>query len=276
MSPEMFSGWGVRTLATNMAAFNPVSYHNGSIWPHDNAICAAGLMRYGYVEEAHRVIGAQLDVSEAFRGHLPELFAGFARGRPASPASYPTSCSPQAWASASPLLWLRTLLRIDPWAAHDEVRIDPELPPWIKALRVEGIEIAGELQTVDVVNGRADARRRSPLDVPQPRAAHSGPGAWRLLTPPTSDGRPVSRPSSRRRTSLRCSARGTPSARGVAPGRRPRSSLWCVAQRQPVAMGDDLVPRDRPRMTGVPHASDSRAPQPEGLGPVDRAQRGAR
>ena len=77
MSPEMFSGWGVRTLATNMAALNPVSYHNGSIWPHDNAICAAGLMRYGYVEEAHRVIGAQLDVSEAFHGHLPELFAGF-------------------------------------------------------------------------------------------------------------------------------------------------------------------------------------------------------
>ena len=89
MSPEMFSGWGVRTLATNMAAFNPVSYHNGSVWPHDNAICAAGLMRYGYVEEAHRVIGAQLDVSEAFRGRLPELFAGFARGRPASPASLP-------------------------------------------------------------------------------------------------------------------------------------------------------------------------------------------
>jgi glycogen debranching enzyme len=165
MSPEMFSGWGVRTLATNMAAFNPVSYHNGSIWPHDNAICAAGLMRYGYVEEAHRVIGAQLDVSEAFRGHLPELFAGFARGRPASPASYPTSCSPQAWASASPLLWLRTLLRIDPWAAHDEVRIDPELPPWIKALRVEGIEIAGELLTVDVVNGRVDVRGGGHLDV---------------------------------------------------------------------------------------------------------------
>jgi glycogen debranching enzyme len=165
MSPEMFSGWGVRTLATTMAAFNPVSYHNGSIWPHDNAICAAGLMRYGYVEEAHRVIGAQLDVSEAFRGHLPELFAGFARGRPASPASYPTSCSPQAWASASPLLWLRTLLRIDPWAAHDEVRIDPELPPWIQALRVEGIQIAGESLTVDVVNGRVDVRGGGHLDV---------------------------------------------------------------------------------------------------------------
>ena len=165
MSPEMFSGWGVRTLATDMAAFNPVSYHNGSIWPHDNAICAAGLMRYGYVEEAHRVIGAQLDVSEAFRGRLPELFAGFARGRPASPASYPTSCSPQAWASASPLLWLRTLLRIDPWAEHREVRIAPALPPWIHSLRVEGIEIAGESLTVEVQDGHFDVRGSGHLDV---------------------------------------------------------------------------------------------------------------
>jgi glycogen debranching enzyme len=165
LSPEMFSGWGVRTLATTMAAYNPVSYHNGSIWPHDNAICAAGLMRYGYVAEAHRVIGAQLDVSEAFRGRLPELFAGFVRGRPASPASYPTSCSPQAWASASPLLWLRTLLRIDPSAADGSVQIDPALPDWIRALRVEGIEIAGESIGVEVDQGNATVRGQGHLEV---------------------------------------------------------------------------------------------------------------
>src|SRR5690606_2855509 len=71
MSDEMFSGWGVRTLATSMPAYNPVSYHNGSVWPHDNAICAAGLVRYGFVEEAHRIIAAQLDVSNASDGRLP-------------------------------------------------------------------------------------------------------------------------------------------------------------------------------------------------------------
>ncbi|MCU1343944.1 MAG: Amylo-alpha,6-glucosidase, partial [Acidimicrobiia bacterium] len=99
MSPEMFSGWGVRTLATSMAAYNPVSYHNGSIWPHDNAICAAGLSRYGFSEAAHRIIEGQLAVATAGSGRLPELFAGFDRAELPVPASYPTSCSPQAWAA---------------------------------------------------------------------------------------------------------------------------------------------------------------------------------
>jgi glycogen debranching enzyme len=153
MSDEMFSGWGLRTLATSMSAFNPVSYHNGSVWPHDNAIAAAGMMRYGFVEEAHRVIAAQLDVAAAFGGRLPELFAGFERGHPATPAAYPTSCSPQAWASAAPLLWLRTLLRIDPWAPQLEVRIAPELPPWMDRLRVDNIKIADRTIRVNVDHG---------------------------------------------------------------------------------------------------------------------------
>lgn len=150
MSDELFSGWGIRTLATSMAAYNPVSYHNGSVWPHDNALCAAGLARYGYMEAAQRVIGAQLDVAGAYRHRLPELFAGFERGNPSTPAAYPTSCSPQAWAAAAPLLWLRTLLRLDPSAPGGRVWIDPALPPWIRRLRVDGIAIAGEHLTVEV------------------------------------------------------------------------------------------------------------------------------
>jgi glycogen debranching enzyme len=114
------------------------------------------MMRYGFVEEAHRVIKAQLDVAAAFGGRLPELFAGFERGHPASPAAYPTSCSPQAWASAAPLLWLRSLLRIDPWATHEEVRIAPELPPWIKRLRVDRIRIADRLMSVNVDDGNVE------------------------------------------------------------------------------------------------------------------------
>jgi glycogen debranching enzyme len=165
VSDELFSGWGVRTLATSMAAYNPVSYHNGSVWPHDNALCAAGLARYGYVEEAHRVISAQVDVAGAHRGRLPELFAGFERGCPHSPAAYPTSCSPQAWAAAAPLLWLRSLLRLDPWAPHDQVSLHPQLPARIRRLRVDGIAIAGQRLTVEVEDGHVEVTGAGPLRV---------------------------------------------------------------------------------------------------------------
>lgn len=162
MSPEMFSGFGIRTLATTMAAYNPVSYHNGSVWPHDNALCAAGLVRYGFVEEAHRIITSQIAVARADGGRLPELFAGFDRDRVSVPTAYPTSCSPQAWAAAAPLLWLRTLLRLDPWAPRGQVWIDPVLPEGMRRLSVTGIRVAEESLTVSVegdvvtVNGAGD------------------------------------------------------------------------------------------------------------------------
>lgn len=182
MSPELFSGWGIRTLGTSMAAYNPVSYHNGSVWPHDNALCAAGLARYGLTDAAQRVIRGQLDVAAAFQLRLPELFAGFERGRPSTPASYPTSCSPQAWAAAAPLLWLRTLLRLDPSAPHGKVWIDPALPPWLHELHVDGIAIAGELLTVDVKGEEVSVTGNGHLEVIQgPRplhpAADAGTGA---------------------------------------------------------------------------------------------------
>lgn len=165
LSDDLFSGWGVRTLATTMAAYNPISYHNGSVWPHDNAICAAGLARYGFVEEAHRVIAAQLDVAVAHGGRLPELFAGFERGNPGTPAAYPTSCSPQAWASAAPLLWLRTLLRLDPWAPLGVIRLHPELPTWLHRLRLAGIAVAGNEIVVDVHDDECEVSGSGDLDV---------------------------------------------------------------------------------------------------------------
>ena len=113
-STEMLTGWGVRTLATGMARYNPLSYHNGSVWPHDSAIVAAGLMRYGFVEEASTIIDALLDAATVNAGRLPELYAGLDRADLPVPVAYPTSCSPQAWSSAAPLLMLRTLLRLDP------------------------------------------------------------------------------------------------------------------------------------------------------------------
>lgn len=158
LDPSMFSGWGVRTLATSMRAYNPVSYHNGSVWPHDNALCAAGLARYGLVEHAHRIITAQLDVAAAHQGRLPELFAGFGRGQLAVPASYPASCSPQAWAAASPLLWLRTILRLDPWASRGALWLDPQLPASIGRLCVSGIAIGDQRLTVEVEGDEVEVR----------------------------------------------------------------------------------------------------------------------
>jgi glycogen debranching enzyme len=156
MQPDLFCGWGVRTLATSMAAYNPVSYHNGSVWPHDNAICAAGLNRYGFTEAAHRIIDGQLAAARAHGDRLPELFAGFDREVLPVPGAYPASCSPQAWAAASPLLWLRTLLRLDPWMPHGTVWIAPELPPSIGTLEVRGIRLGDATLDIAVDDGRID------------------------------------------------------------------------------------------------------------------------
>jgi glycogen debranching enzyme len=150
LSPEMFSGWGVRTLATSMAGYNPISYHCGSVWPHDNAIIAAGLMRYGFVREAQRIILAMLDAAAAQGGRLPELFSGMSRLELPMVVGYPTSCSPQAWAAASPLLMLRTLLRLDPWVPRGRVWLQPALPEEIQRLRVDRIPLGGSRVSVDV------------------------------------------------------------------------------------------------------------------------------
>jgi glycogen debranching enzyme len=160
LQPDLFSGWGVRTLATSMAAFNPVSYHNGSVWPHDNAICAAGLARYGFEEHAQRIIEGQLEVAQTADGRLPELFAGFGRDDVGVPGAYPASCSPQAWSAAAPLLWLRTLLCLDPCVPKREVTVSPELPPWMRRLRVDGIEFGHERMAINVEGDRVQ------VDVP--------------------------------------------------------------------------------------------------------------
>ena len=156
MSEQMFSGWGVRTLATSMAAYNPISYHNGSVWPHDNALIAAGLMRYGHVTAAHRIISAMLDVSAANNGRLPELLSGISREELSTPAVYPTSCIPQAWAAASPLLFMRTLLRFDPWMPHRQVWVAPQLPEGMRRLAVSRIPLDGRRVSIQTASGTTE------------------------------------------------------------------------------------------------------------------------
>ncbi len=150
MSPAMFSGWGVRTLSKTGGGYNPISYHCGSVWPHDTAIVAAGLARYGFDAAAQQLIFGLMDAARAQGGRLPELFSGLDRDELSIPVGYPTSCSPQAWAAASPLLCLRTLLRLDPWVPYGKTWLCPNLPEWIGYLKVDGIPLAGSRVTIEV------------------------------------------------------------------------------------------------------------------------------
>lgn len=148
LAPEMFSGWGVRTLATTEVGYNPTSYHNGSVWPHDNSLIVAGLTRYGYIEQAARIVGGlvrALDYSHDFR--LPELFAGYGVAEAPFPVEYPTACRPQAWAAGSIFLLLAAMTGLDP--AASENRTQPFLPPEIGHLRLEGVWIDGRQTDVE-------------------------------------------------------------------------------------------------------------------------------
>ncbi len=132
VEPSMDSGYGLRTLSAQMPRYNPMSYHNGSVWPHDTAIAVAGLLRYahlpGAVELAQRLSRGLLHAAAAFGGRLPELFCGFGRAEFRPPVPYPTSCSPQAWASAAPLLLMRAFLGLDPDAPHQRLELAPRIP----------------------------------------------------------------------------------------------------------------------------------------------------
>jgi glycogen debranching enzyme len=150
--PTLNSGFGLRTLATDMGAYNPMSYHNGSVWPHDTAIAVAGLLRYGFVAEAQQIALGLLDAAAHLGGRLPELFCGFDREEFGVPIPYPTSCSPQAWAAAAPRLVLRSLLRLQPDLPRGRVGLDPVVPDRLLPLHLENVPLA---------NGRLEITVRS-------------------------------------------------------------------------------------------------------------------
>jgi glycogen debranching enzyme len=149
-SPDMMSGWGVRTLARTMGAYNPLSYHNGSVWPHDNALVVAGLRRYGFVAEAQLVVRALLEAGAAFGSRLPELFSGFDRADFPGPVPYPTSCSPQAWAAATPFLLLRSLLGLEPHVPDGTLTVRPELPDAFLPLTLSEVRVGTDLLRLTV------------------------------------------------------------------------------------------------------------------------------
>lgn len=128
LQSDMFSGWGIRTLSTEDAAYNPVSYHNGSVWPHDNSIIMVGLLKYGLEKEAAQILSALVDASRHFpKRRLPELFCGFDKEQTAIPINYPTSSSPQAWAAAAIPYMTLSLLRARPDFDNKKITIAPFL-----------------------------------------------------------------------------------------------------------------------------------------------------
>ncbi|MCW2639624.1 MAG: amylo-alpha,6-glucosidase [Dactylosporangium sp.] len=158
---RLFSGWGVRTLAEGEARFNPIGYHVGTVWPFDNSFIAWGLRRYGFKEEAARLAAGILDAADFFEGRLPEAFAGYDRALTKYPVRYPTACSPQAWSTGAPLLFLRTMLGLEPLGDH--LVVDPALPVGIG--RIELLDIPGRW-------GHIDAFGRGRMEVDYGRRLH--------------------------------------------------------------------------------------------------------
>ena len=153
MGPKLYTGWGIRTMAEGEGSYNPIGYHVGAVWPHDNSFIAMGLRRYGYREEAARLAMGMLEAATYFKGRLPEAFAGYPREMTDFPVEYPTACSPQAWASGAPLLLLRAILGLEP--IGNNLLVDPAIPSQL-----------GQLELLDIPGrwGRVDAFGRGRVD----------------------------------------------------------------------------------------------------------------
>jgi glycogen debranching enzyme len=159
MSDQMFSGWGVRTTSAAERGYNPIGYHMGTVWPHDNSLIAYGLARYGFRDEANRIITAMLQAAEFFQYRLPEAFSGYDRTFGRVPVRYPTASSPQAWATAAPVLFVRTMLGAD--APNGELvadPADPADPAEIGRIELIGVHAVGRKWNVQAAGSTAQVR----------------------------------------------------------------------------------------------------------------------
>ena len=150
MTPNSFSGWGVRTLASSEARFNPMAYHNGSVWPHDNALIAAGLARYGLKDDANRIFSGLFQASLFVEYRLPELFCGFEKQNGGGPVPYPVACAPQAWSAAAVFSLLSAVLglKID-GAASRLSFVRPILPDFLDEIEINNLKVGAG--TVDLL-----------------------------------------------------------------------------------------------------------------------------
>ena len=156
ISPDLFSGWGVRTLSIQDRGYNPIGYHTGTIWPHDNAIVALGLARYGFRDEANQIALAQIEAATHSSFRLPEAFAGFDRVISGFPVPYPTACSPQAWATGAPFVLVKVMLGLE--ARDREIHLDPHVPDEIGRIQIRNMPAFGARWDVEANGTRGFVR----------------------------------------------------------------------------------------------------------------------
>jgi glycogen debranching enzyme len=156
MGEELWSGWGVRTMSSADAGFNPLSYHDGTVWPHDNSLIAWGFAKTARWPEAHRIVRRTINAAGHFRWQLPEVFAGFSRTDTPFPIAYPTAARPQAWAAGTPVLLLQLLLGLQPdHRRHVLASVaPPELPSWAGSLRLSGVRAFDKSWDVHLKDGQ--------------------------------------------------------------------------------------------------------------------------
>jgi glycogen debranching enzyme len=155
MGDDLWSGWGVRTMSNAEAAYSPLSYHNGTVWPHDNSLIAWGLARHERWPDAHRIVRSMLDAAGSFSYQLPEVFAGLSRTESPFPIAYPTAARPQAWAAGTPVLLLQLLLGIRPDRQRGVIEsVAPlDLPGWTGDVHLSGLRAFGRVWDVRLENG---------------------------------------------------------------------------------------------------------------------------
>jgi glycogen debranching enzyme len=158
LEPRFFNGWGIRTIARGEARYNPMSYHNGTIWPHDNSLIGLGFARYGFTRHLNQIFRSLFEAASYMElRRLPELFCGFQRGRSRGPTFYPVACSPQAWASAAPFLLLQASLGLCFEPARNAIRLrDPMLPDFLEEVRLRNLRL-GEASVDLLIRRRGDS-----------------------------------------------------------------------------------------------------------------------
>jgi glycogen debranching enzyme len=159
MSDKMFSGWGIRTLSTEDRGYNPIGYHTGTIWPHDNGLIAQGLARYGFRDEANRIALAHIEAAAFSDYRLPEAFAGFQRAVSGFPVPYPTACSPQAWATGATFQFLQVMLGEE--VRDGEIRLEPHIPEQIGRIKMRRLHALGKLWDIEAIGDKAHVRLAS-------------------------------------------------------------------------------------------------------------------
>jgi glycogen debranching enzyme len=165
MEEDSWSGWGVRTVSARESRYNPMSYHDGSVWPHDNSLLAHGFARYGFTDEARRILEGLFDASRCFDlQRVPELFCGFTRREDEGPVLYPVACTPQAWSVGAVFLCLQTCLGIRVEGQAQRITIArPVLPAAVDEITLAGVTV-GEAR-VDLTFHRRARGERVLVDV---------------------------------------------------------------------------------------------------------------